>query len=109
LNKYHRHMFSFCELLGEKEFKQLPRIEIHIDFGSETKRNDGIQSGRERMTFNKKRRCFNIYIYIYKIVGSQLGLPEPSGFCQAKSPAGFSFNPARLQVRVTRIPGQIGF
>jgi hypothetical protein len=40
-------MLSFCELLGEKEFKQLARIEIHRDFGSETKRDDDIQSERD--------------------------------------------------------------
>jgi hypothetical protein len=77
LTRFWTNIIAICFFFvsfWEREFKQLPRIEIHIDFGSETKRNDGIQSGRERMTFNKKgrermtfnkkRRCFNIYIYI---------------------------------------------
>ena len=47
LTGYHRHMLSFCELLGEKEFKQLARIEIHRDFGLETERDGNIQSKRD--------------------------------------------------------------
>jgi hypothetical protein len=40
-------MLSFYELLGEKEFKQLVGIEIHRDCGSETKRDNDIQSERD--------------------------------------------------------------
>ena len=47
----------------EREFKQLARIEIHGDFGSETEREEGIQSERERMAFNKKRRRFTDIYY----------------------------------------------
>jgi len=63
----------------EREFKQLARIEIHGDFGSETEREDDIQSERERMEFNKNEIVLLIYI-IKKIVGSQLGLPGSSRF-----------------------------
>jgi len=40
-------MLSFYELLGEKEFKQLARIEIHRGCGSETERDNDIQSERD--------------------------------------------------------------
>jgi hypothetical protein len=39
-------MLSFYELLGEKEFKQLAGIKIHKDYGSETERDNDIQSKR---------------------------------------------------------------
>ena len=93
-------MLSFCELLGEKEFKQLARIEIHRDFGSETKRDDDIQ-----LNWVFKQKTTSFYWYIYKTVESQLGLSGSSGFrvdqvCRAKSLAGFFFNPARFQAKV---------
>ena len=40
-------MLSFCELLGEKEFKQLAGIEIYRDCGSETERDNDIQLERD--------------------------------------------------------------
>jgi hypothetical protein len=90
----------------ERQFKQLTRIEIHGDFGSETKREDGFQSERKRMAFNKKR-CRFTDIYYKKIAGSQLGLPRSSRFrVDPPGRLGFAGLNSRLVFSLTQpVPG----